>query len=167
MSSRRHARSRVVPTGGSFRIVLIIAAALAVIAGMPVMADHGRRAADRARQAQAVMERTRTLGAGIDSLTWRRLADRSQHAQTDAVVSEGMGQYKQLTATLRSLRELGVPRSRTATVERRLGEAYGVGFQALLASRRDPTAGGRIAKNQFGPAMRRFDAAIARLAAQQ
>ena len=52
----------------------IFAAALAVIAGMLVMADYARRQADQARQAQAVMERTRTLGAGIDSLTWRTLA---------------------------------------------------------------------------------------------
>ena len=60
-----------------------------------------------------------------------------------------------------------MPRSRTATVERRLGDAYGQGMQALLASRRDPVVGGRIAKNRFAPAMTRFDAAIADLAAQQ
>ena len=58
----------------------IFAAALAVIAGMLVMADYARRQADQARQAQAVMERTRTLGAGIDSLTWRTLATRKQRA---------------------------------------------------------------------------------------
>ena len=80
----------------------ILAAALAVIAGMLVMADYARREADQARQAQAVMERTRTLGAGIDSLTWRTLASRSARG-TDAVVSEGLDQYKQLTATLRRL----------------------------------------------------------------
>src|SRR3954453_13843663 len=167
MSSRRHARSRVVPTGGSFRIVLIIAAALAVIAGMLVMADHGRRAADRARQAQAVMERTRTLGAGIDSLTWRRLASGSKGAKTEVVLSEGLVQYKQLTANLRRLQALGVPRSRTAPVEQRLGEAYGQGMQALLASRADPAQGARMARDSFAPAMRRFDAAIAALAKEQ
>ena len=144
----------------------IVAAALAVIAGMLVMADHARREADRARQAQAVMERTRTLGAGIDALTWRTLATRKTE-RTDAVLAEGLGSYKQLTASLRRLRALGVPRSRTAAVERRLGEAYGQGMQALLATRRDAAMGARIAKRGFAPAMRRFDEAIAGLAAQQ
>jgi diguanylate cyclase (GGDEF)-like protein/PAS domain S-box-containing protein len=143
----------------------IVVAALAVIAGMLVMADYGRREADQARQAQALMERTRTVGAGIDSLTWRTLASRTKG--TDVVVSEGLTQYKQLTTTLRRLRALGVSRSRTAVVERRLGEAYGEGMQALLASRRDNALGGRIAKGRFAPAMHRFDSAIAGLAAQQ
>ena len=166
MSRRRHPRSRSVPGGGSLRVLPIFVAALAVIAGMLVMAGYARREADQARQAQAVMERTRTLGAGIDSLTWRRLAS-GRHGGTDAVVSAGLGQYKQLTATLRDLRELGVSESRTAAVEKRLGEAYGQGMQALLASRRDSALGGRIARDGFAPAMRRFDAAIAGLAAEQ
>src|SRR5262245_20046579 len=102
MSRRRHARSRTVPGGGPLRIVLICVAALAVIAGMLVMAGYARREADRARQAQAVMERTRTLGAGIDSLTWRRLAS-GPNGGTDAVVAEGLRQYKQLTTSLRRL----------------------------------------------------------------
>ena len=144
----------------------IFVAALAVIAGMLVMADYARREADQARQAQAVMERTRTLGAGIDSLTWRTLATRKTEG-TDAVLAEGMGSYKQLTASLRRLQALGVARDRTAAVEQRLGEAYGQGMQALLASRRDTALGGRIAKRRFAPAMRRFDEAIAGLAAEQ
>src|SRR3954464_11953016 len=126
MYRHRNTHSRTLPGGGSLRMLPIVVAALAVIAGMLVMADYARRAADQARQAQAVMERTRTLGAGIDSLTWRRLAS-GRNEGTDAVVSEGLGQYNQLTATLRDLRALGVPRSRTAVVERRLGEAYGEG----------------------------------------
>src|SRR3954471_3433144 len=167
MPSRRHARSRTVPGRGSLRIVPIFVAALIVIAGMLVTADSARRQADRARQAQAVMERTRTLGAGIDSLTWRRLASGRNGAKPDVVLSEGLDQYKQLTASLRRLQVLGVPRSRTAPVERRLGEAYGQGMQALLASRTDPEAGGRVARTAFAPAMRRFDAAIAALAKEQ
>src|SRR3954451_23967718 len=166
MSRRRHPSSWSVPGGGSLRMLPIFVAELAVIAGMLVMADYSRREADQARRAQAVMEHTRTLGAGIDSLTWRRLAG-ERNEGTDAVVSEGLGQYKLLTATLRDLRALGVPGSRTAAVERRLGEAYGQGMQALLASRRDPALGGRIAKRGFAPAMRRFDTAIAGLADEQ
>src|SRR3954468_19922947 len=165
MYRRRNSRSRTLRGRWSPRMLPIVVAALAVIAGMLVMADYGRREADRARQAQAVMERTRTLGAGIDSLTWRTLASRS--TGMDPVVSEGLRQYKQLTSTLRRLRALGVPRSRTAAVEQRLGEAYGEGMRALLAGRRDRALGGRIAKGRFAPAMRRFDVAIAGLAARQ
>src|SRR3954468_20271439 len=165
MYRRRQLRSRTARGGRSLHMLPVVAAALAVIAGMLVMAGYARREADQARQAQAVMERTRTLGAGIDSLTWRTLASRDVGIQ--AVVSQGLAQYQQLTASLRRLRALGVPRSRTAPVERRLGEAYGHGMQALLASRRDRALGGRIAKGRFAPAMRRFDAAIAGLAARQ
>src|SRR4051795_10421229 len=115
MDQGHNTRSRTPSGARPVRMLMIVAAALAVIAGMLVMADYARRAADQARQAQAVMERTRTLGAGIDSLTWRTLASPSRG--TDTVVSEGLGQYKQLTATLRRLRALGVPRGRTAAVE--------------------------------------------------
>src|SRR4051794_5250012 len=166
MNRRRHVRSRTAPGGSSLRVVWIFVAALAVIAGMLVMAGYARGQADRARQAQAVMEQTRTLGAGIDSLTWRKLASRRNEG-TDAAVSEGLGQYGQLTRSLRRLQALGVPHSRTAPVEKRLGEAYGLGMQALLASRTDPVLGRRVAQRGFGPAMRRFDAAIAALAQEQ
>src|SRR3954470_1625807 len=166
MNRRRHTRSRTVLRGASLGMLPIVVAALAVIAGMLVMADYARRQADQARQAQALMEHTRTLGAGIDSLTWRALAN-GRRAGTDAVVSQGLGHYKQLTTTLRDLHALGVPRSRTAGVERRLGEAYGQGMQALLASRSNAAVGSRIGRGRFAPAMRRFDSAIAGLAAEQ
>src|SRR3954454_22397815 len=130
MNRLRHARSRTATGGRSLRILTIFVAALAVIAGMLVMADYGRREADQARQAQAVMERTRTLGAGIDSLTWRRLAGGRKDG-VDSVGAAGLGQYKQVTASLGRLQPLAVLRSRTAPVEQRLGEAYGQGMQAL------------------------------------
>src|SRR3954451_3581508 len=166
MNRRRHTRSRTVFRGASLGMLPIVVAALAVIAGMLVMADYARRQADQARQAQALMEHTRTLGAGIDSLTWRSLAS-GGGGGTDVIAAQGLAQYKQLTTTLRYLRALGVPHSRTVAVEQRLGEAYGEGMQALLASRSNPALGGRIARDRFAPAMRRFDAAIAGLAAEQ
>src|SRR3954464_3841652 len=166
MYRRRQLRSRTARGGRSLHMLPVVAAALAVIAGMLLMANYARHEADQARQAQAVMERTRTLGAGIDSLTWRRRASGRKEG-TDAAVSEGLDQYKQLTASLRRLQALGVPRSRTAPVERRLGEAYGQGMQALLVSRGDSVQGSRMARRGFAPAMRRFDAAIAALAAEQ
>src|SRR4051794_6579286 len=166
MDQGHNTRSRTPSGARPVRMLMIVAAALAVIAGMLVMADYSRRAADQARQAQAVMERMRTLGAGIDALTWRTLATRKTE-RTDTVLSEGLGSYKQLTTSLRRLRALGVSRTRTVAVERRLGEAYGQGMKALLATRRDPALGARIAKRDFAPAMRRYDAAIGGLAAEQ
>src|SRR3954452_11783799 len=166
MNGRRGTGSWTLLRGGSLGMLPIVVAALAVIAGMLVMADYARRQADQARQAQGLMERTRTLGAGIDSLTWRSLASGHDTA-TDVIAAQGLVHYKQLTTTLRHLRALGVPHSRTVAVEQRLGEAYGEGMQALLASRGNRALGGRIARERFAPAMTRFDAAIAGLAAEQ
>src|SRR3954447_19540374 len=166
MNRRRRSGSWTRLRGGSLGMLPIVVAALAVIAGMLLMADYARRQADQARQAQALMEHTRTLGAGIDSLTWRSLASGHDTA-LDAIVAQGLGHYKQLTTTLRDLRELGVPHSRTVAVEQRLGDAYGEGMHALLASRGNAALGRRIAKDRFAPAMSRFDAAIAGLAAEQ
>ena len=125
------------------------------------MADYARRQADQARQAQALMERIRTLGAGIDSLTWRRLAS-GRGGGTDAVVSEGLGHYKQLTASLRRLRALGVPRSRTADgrAAPRRGLRRGNAGTARLPDATPRWAAGSQ-RRRFAPAMRRFDAAIA------
>src|SRR3954466_8253230 len=166
MNRRRRTGWWTLLSGGSLGMLPIVLAALAVISGMLLMADYARRQADEARQAQALMEHTRTLGAGIDSLTWRSLASGHDTA-TDAIAAQGLVHYKQLTTTLRDLRALGVPHSRTVAVEQRLGEAYGEGMQALLASRGNSALGGRIARDRFAPAMRRFDSAIAGLAAEQ
>src|SRR3954451_19146741 len=110
MNRRRHTRSRTVFRGASLGMLPIVVAALAVIAGMLVMADYARRQADQARQAQALMEHTRTLGAGLDSLPWASRASGHDTAP-DAIIAQGLGHYKQLTTTLRDLRELGVPHS--------------------------------------------------------
>src|SRR4051794_10450581 len=147
MIARQSARALTARAGRPGRMVAMFAAALAVIVGMLVIADHGRRQADEARQAQAVMEHARSTAGRLDGLTWRSIAG-TQGQPSDAVVADGMGAYKQLTASLRQLRGLGVPRSRTADVERRLGEAYGEGFAALLAARPDPKAGGEIARKR-------------------
>src|SRR4051812_18090147 len=152
--------------GRPWRMLAMFAAALAVIAGMLVIANHGRRQADEARQAQAVMEQARSTAGRIDGLTWRSIAG-MQGGPTDAVVADGMGADKQVTASPPQRRGPRGPRGRPAEVERRLGEAYGEGFAALLAARKDPAAGGELAKTRFSPAMSRFDAAIADLAQRQ
>jgi len=166
MTLRAKATLATAATGRSWRMLGIVAAALAVIAGMLAMADHARRQADQARQAQAVMEQARSSGGNIDALTWRALAT-LHGAPSQAVIANGVNAYRELTASLHRLRRLGVPASRTAEVERRLGEAYGDGFAALLASRRNLALGRRLAIERFGPAMTRFDAAITRLAQRQ
>src|SRR3954464_11611207 len=102
MTWRRSARERSTRTGQPGRIVVMFAAALAVIAGMLVVADKSRRQADEARQAQAVMEQARAVGGRVDAITWRSLAT-MEGAPTDTVVADGMSAYKQLTASLRRL----------------------------------------------------------------
>src|SRR5436189_6412194 len=106
MIGRRSARERTAGAGRPGRMLSMFAAGLAVIAGMLVIANHGRRQADEARQAQAVMEQARSTAGRIDGLTWRSIAS-MQGGPTDAVVADGMGAYKQLTASLRQLRGLG------------------------------------------------------------
>ena len=55
---------------GSLRILPLLACAVAVIAGMLLLADRARQQADRARQAQVLMERVRN---GTERVDERRL----------------------------------------------------------------------------------------------
>ena len=62
---------------GSLRILPLLACAVAVIAGMLFLADRARQQADRARQAQVLMERVRNGTERVDVVTWRSLATTS------------------------------------------------------------------------------------------
>jgi diguanylate cyclase (GGDEF)-like protein/PAS domain S-box-containing protein len=150
---------------GSLRILPLLACALAVIAGMLLLADRARRTADRARQAQVLMEKVRNGTQRVDVVTWRSLATTS--AASPATLAAGLDAYKQVVSSVRELRRLGVPPKNVREVERAVGAAYGTGINALAISRRDPRAGRRMALAIFGPAMARLDAATARAAHRQ
>jgi len=150
---------------GSLRILPLLACALAVIAGMLLMADRARRAADRARQAQVLMERVRNGTERVDVVTWRSLATR--RVASARTLSTGLEAYKEVVASVRELRRLGVPRDSVQEVERDVGTAYGIGINALAISRRDPNAGRQMAMRTFSAAMTRLDASTARAARRQ
>jgi diguanylate cyclase (GGDEF)-like protein/PAS domain S-box-containing protein len=150
---------------GSLRILPLLACALAVIAGMLLMADRAGRAADRARQAQVLMERVRNGTQRVDVVTWRSLA--TTRVASPKTLTTGLEAYKEVVASVRALRRLGVPRRSVQEVERDVGSAYGIGINALAISRRDPVAGRRMAMDAFSAAMMRLDAATARAARRQ
>ena len=118
---------------GSLRILPLLACAVAVIAGMLVMADQARRQADRARQAQVLMERVRNGTQQVDVVTWRSLATTS--AASPATLAAGLQAYKRVTASVREMRRLGVPRGNVREVETAVGNAYGIGINTLAISR--------------------------------
>jgi diguanylate cyclase (GGDEF)-like protein/PAS domain S-box-containing protein len=150
---------------GSLRILPLLACALAVIAGMLLMADRARRAADRARQAQVLMERVRNGTERVDLVTWRSLA--TARVASPQTLATGLEAYKEVVASMRELRRLGVPGEDVEEVEREVGTAYGIGINALAISRRNTAAGRRMAMQTFSPAMTRLDAATARAARRQ
>jgi diguanylate cyclase (GGDEF)-like protein/PAS domain S-box-containing protein len=150
---------------GSLRILPLLACALAVIAGMLLLADRARRTADRARQAQVLMEQVRNGTQRVDVVTWRSLA--TTEAASPATLAAGLDAFKQVVSNVRALRRLGVPPANIREVENAVGAAYGTGINALAISRRDPRAGRRMALTVFGPSMARLDAATARAARRQ
>jgi diguanylate cyclase (GGDEF)-like protein/PAS domain S-box-containing protein len=153
------------PRTGSLRILPLLVCALAVIAGMLLMADRARSAADRARQAQVLMERVRNGTQRVDVVTWRSLAT-TRKPSTQALTS-GLEAYKEVVASVRELRRLNVPPASVREVDQDVGTAYGIGINALAISRRDPVAGRRMAMTAFSPAMTRLNAATARAARRQ
>jgi diguanylate cyclase (GGDEF)-like protein/PAS domain S-box-containing protein len=147
-------------------VVPLFACALAVIAGMLLMADRSREAADRARQAQVVMEHIRGQSLRLDAITWRSLGTQRSSAPPKAI-ADGVAAYRDVASGLRALRRLGVPRSRIAQIENPLGTTYGLGIRTIVASRRDPASSRRIATTAFSPALDRLNETIAAAAREQ
>ena len=150
---------------GSMRILPLLACAVAVIAGMLVMTDLARRQADRARQAQVLMERVRNGTQQVDVVTWRSLATTS--SASPATLAAGLQAFKRVTGSVREMRRLGVPRDNVREVEGAVGAAYGIGINTLAISRRDPRAGRHMARTIFGPAMKRLETATNKAAHRQ
>jgi diguanylate cyclase (GGDEF)-like protein/PAS domain S-box-containing protein len=154
------------PRAGAWRVVPLLAAALIVIAAMVVVADRARQRADRARQAQVVMERLRAHSQRLDAITWHSLATQ-RHAAPAQDVADGVATYRGVAMDLRALRGLGVPRRRLAAIEEPLGAIYGFGIQSIMVSRRDPAASRRIVTTQFSPALGRLGTNISAAARAQ
>jgi diguanylate cyclase (GGDEF)-like protein/PAS domain S-box-containing protein len=155
-----------VPRLRRWRLVGLLAAAAAVIGAMVVIGEAARRDADRARQAQAVIESVRSSSMELNAITWRSLAaDAATHKV--AAFSVGNGAYTDVVRHLRELRALGVARARTADVERRVGDVYSAGVNAQLIAHADPAAAQRMADTTFARTVVRLDAALTRTEQRQ
>jgi diguanylate cyclase (GGDEF)-like protein/PAS domain S-box-containing protein len=150
---------------GSLRIPVLLACAVAVVAGMLVVTDRARDQADRARQAQVMMERVRSLTqqANIATLRSRATSDTGLRA----AVREGFDGYFQAVNGVRRLRTLGVPPEQMRAIERGVGVAYGVLINAMGVSRVDPQAARHMALTTVVPTLERLAASTGRAATRQ
>jgi diguanylate cyclase (GGDEF)-like protein/PAS domain S-box-containing protein len=147
-------------------VPLLLAGAVAVIVGMLLVADRAREAADRARQAQVVMEHIRGQSQRLDAITWRSLVTQRSSAPPEAV-ADGVAAFRDVARGLRELRRLGVPGTRIAQIADPLGTTYGLGIRTIVASRRDPATSRRLATAAFSPALDRLNTTIAAAADEQ
>ena len=144
----------------------LLAAAAAVIGAMVVIGEAARRDADRARQAQAVIESVRSASMELNAITWRSLASDAT-ARKVVPTAVGNSAYTDVVRHLRELRALGVARARTADVERRVGDVYGAGVNAQIFAKTNPAAAQRIADTTFVSTVQRLDATLARTKRRQ
>jgi diguanylate cyclase (GGDEF)-like protein/PAS domain S-box-containing protein len=149
-----------------WRFVPLLVAAAAVIGAMVAIGEAARRDADRARQAQAVIESVRSASMELNAITWRSLAtDANTHKNVP--FSVGNSAYTDVVARLRELRALGVARERTRDVERRVGDVYSAGVNAQLIAHANPAAAQRMADSTFVSTVQRLDAALSRTKQRQ
>ena len=129
---------------GSLRILPLLACAVAVIAGMLLMADRARQQADRARQAQVLMERVRN---GHRARRRRHLAQPG-HGERGVAGDPGRraaGLQAGRQQRARAARAGRAAPQRAARSRAAVGDAYGIGINTLAISRRNPRAGRRMA----------------------
>ncbi len=146
----------------------MLACALGVIAAMVVLADGARNEADRARQAQVLIEQVGTASQKVDRITWQTMATSSASERPNpALIADALQTYRDLNASLRRLHQLGLSKGSATAIEEHVGAAYGVGLRALLVSRSNPAAARRLAMATFTPAMGRLDTTIGQAAKRQ
>ena len=145
----------------------MLACALGVIAAMVVLADGARNEADRARQAQVLIEQVGTASQKVDRITWQTMATSSASDGRPALIADALQTYRDLNASLRRLHQLGLSKGSATAIEEHVGAAYGVGLRALLVSRSNPAPARRLAMATFMPAMARLDTTIGQAAKRQ
>jgi diguanylate cyclase (GGDEF)-like protein/PAS domain S-box-containing protein len=102
----------------------------------------------------------------LNAITWRSLAsDATTHKL--APFSVGNSAYTDVVRHLHELRALGVPRARTADVERRVGDVYGAGVNAQIIAHTNPVAAERMADTTFAGTVQHLDAALSRTKQRQ
>ncbi len=150
-----------------WRVLALLAVAVAVVAGMLVLAEGSRTQADRARQAQTVLEHLHATAEHVDAITWRNVKSGRRNGVPAAALNDGFAAYRSINADLRTLRRLDVPAERYAPVEHTLGLIYAAGMQALQAANADTTVGRGIVRTRFSPLVDRLNTDLAAASAQQ
>ncbi len=158
---------RPAPGAVSRRLLPLLVGAVAVITGALVMAEHARTVADRSRQAQIVMQHLRAESLLLDSITWRGLATYVKDERPTQAVTAGVATYDAIGTDLRTLRRLGVPRSRLRPIETQLGLIDAYGYEASDAFQVSPQRARQIARTSFSPAIGRFTDLVDAAAGQQ
>lgn len=145
----------------AWRVAPLLVAAVAVIAGMLVMADRARQDADRARRAQVAIEQIHTAAERLAAVTWESLVT-VRGAPPAAVVAEGVQVYRDFSASLRQLSRLGVPHARLTRIENLLGKTYTAGLRATTVARAgDVPESRRVAIRVLAPVIDDLNTAVA------
>jgi diguanylate cyclase (GGDEF)-like protein/PAS domain S-box-containing protein len=147
------------------RIPVLLACAVAIVAGMLVVTDRARDQADRARQAQVLMERVRNITQQANLATLRSRA--TSDTGLRAAVRGGFEGNAEAVSGVRRLRALGVPPEQMRGIERRVGEAYGVLLNAMAISRVNPQAARRMALTVVVPTLDRLAEVTGQAATRQ
>jgi diguanylate cyclase (GGDEF)-like protein/PAS domain S-box-containing protein len=147
------------------RIPVLLVCAVAIVAGMLVVTDRAREQADRARQAQVLMERVRSITQQANLATLRSRA--TSDTGLRAAVRGGFDGNAEAVSDVRRLRALGVPPEQMRGIERRVGEAYGVLLNAMGISRVNAQAARHMALTVVVPTLDRLAEATGQAATRQ
>ncbi|RKQ87700.1 PAS domain S-box-containing protein/diguanylate cyclase (GGDEF)-like protein [Solirubrobacter pauli] len=150
-------------TNRSLRLRLLpaLVGTVLVIAAMVWVAQRAASDADRARQAQIVMEHLRAEARGGQVDLWRRVATRTGEVAEQVGVTSAQA----VTADLQRLHELEPGDASVNGVAAAFAAAYAAELPAINMMRDDPARARGLAVSHFAPRMleveRRLDVAIA------
>jgi diguanylate cyclase (GGDEF)-like protein/PAS domain S-box-containing protein len=166
-ADRRHLPSARPVAAALSRRILPLLGAMAVIVAALVMADHARVVADRARQAQIVIQHLRAESLDLDSISWRELASTARDKRPARAAAAGIATYRSMGSDVRTLRRLGVPRSRLKPIGAQLGLISTYGYEASSTSYASPQRARELVHASFSPAVDRFTTLTDAAAGQQ
>lgn len=149
------------PVSLRLRLLPALLGGVSVIVAMVWVAQRAAGEADRARQAQVVMEHLRAEARGGQIMLWRTVATRAE----DDVAEAGPTAAQAVTADLERLKALEPSDASIEAVATAFAAAYAAELPAINMVRRDPARARGLAVSHFAPRMleveRRLDVAIA------
>jgi diguanylate cyclase (GGDEF)-like protein/PAS domain S-box-containing protein len=144
---------------------LTLVAALAVIAGVVVVAESGLQEAERDRRAQVLIERIRGSGRELSLIEKRGVA--VGRADAD-VIAAGFAAWRRMSASLQGLQDVAGDDPEAARLRRVALDVNARGravLGAVLAG--DLRTARELDRVSYGPALARLDAVAARASAHQ